>query len=215
MHGAKAVLHGDSYDEAYTHALKIAEQKKLNFIHPFDDPDVIAGQGTIGVEILRQHQDPVHSVFVPVGGGGLIAGVAYNVDGNEDGSMGVECADYDNDGRLDFFMTDYQEEVPVLYRNLGDGLFEDVTLRSGVGAGSLPYVTWGAGLRASQYMVLGAKARALLHGRSHVKFDDIRALAQPVLRHRVLINYRAEAEGVVIEDLVKRLLESVKEGTAK
>jgi threonine dehydratase len=76
MHGAKAVLHGDSYDEAYAQAIKLAEQKQLSFIHPFDDPDVIAGQGTIGVEILRQHQDPIHSVFVPVGGGGLIAGVS-------------------------------------------------------------------------------------------------------------------------------------------
>ena len=73
------------------------------------------------------------------------------------------------------------------------------------------WVTWGAGLRASQYMVLGAKARALLYGRSHVSFNDIRALALPVLRHRVLINYRAEAEGVVIGDLVDRLLKSVKE----
>ena len=77
------------------------------------------------------------------------------------------------------------------------------------------WVTWGAGLRASQYMVLGGKARALLHGRSHVKFDDVRALALPVLRHRVLINYRAEAEGVVIEDLVGRLLDSVKEDAGK
>ncbi len=73
------------------------------------------------------------------------------------------------------------------------------------------WVTWGAGLRASQYMVLGAKARALLYGRSHVNFDDIRALALPVLRHRLLINYRAEAEGVSVEALVDRLLKSVKE----
>jgi len=76
------------------------------------------------------------------------------------------------------------------------------------------WVTWGAGLRASQYMVLGAKARALLHGRNHVNFNDIRTLAIPVLRHRVLINYRAEAEGVVIENLIDRLLDSVKEGSA-
>ena len=74
--GARILLHGDAYDEAYAHAIKLAEKKNLNFIHPFDDPDVIAGQGTVGVEILRQHQEPVHSVFVPVGGGGLIAGVA-------------------------------------------------------------------------------------------------------------------------------------------
>jgi len=73
------------------------------------------------------------------------------------------------------------------------------------------WVTWGAGLRASQYMVLGAKARALLNGRSHVSFEDIRALAGPVLRHRVLINYRAEAEGVAVDNLIERLLKSVKE----
>ena len=77
------------------------------------------------------------------------------------------------------------------------------------------WVTWGAGLRASQYMVLGAKARALFYGRSHVRFEDIRALAHPVLRHRVLVNYRAEAEGVAIENLVDRLLKSVKESTTK
>ncbi len=73
------------------------------------------------------------------------------------------------------------------------------------------WVTWGAGLRASQYMVLGGKARALLQSRSHVTYDDVRALAHPVLRHRVLINYKAEAEGVVTDDLVDRLLKSVKE----
>jgi MoxR-like ATPase len=77
------------------------------------------------------------------------------------------------------------------------------------------WVTWGAGLRASQYMVLGAKARALLYGRSHVNYDDIRQLAYPVLRHRVLINYRAEAEGVAVTDLVDRLLSSVKESATK
>ena len=75
------------------------------------------------------------------------------------------------------------------------------------------WVTWGAGLRASQYMILGGKARALLHGRSHVNFDDIRALAYPVLRHRILINYRAEAEGVTVDSLVDRLLNSVKESS--
>jgi len=74
--GGKAVLQGDSYDDAYAHAMKLAKDKGLTFIHPFDDPDVIAGQGTIGMEILRQHADPIDAVFVPVGGGGLIAGVA-------------------------------------------------------------------------------------------------------------------------------------------
>jgi len=77
------------------------------------------------------------------------------------------------------------------------------------------WVTWGAGLRASQYMVLGAKARALLYGRSHVSFEDIKALAAPVLRHRVLLNYRAEAEGVHVDGLTERLLKSVKEKPVK
>ena len=74
--GGKAVLHGDSYDDACAHATQLANDKGLTFIHPFDDPDVIAGQGTIGMEILRQHADPIDAVFVPVGGGGLVAGVA-------------------------------------------------------------------------------------------------------------------------------------------
>ncbi len=77
--GAKAVLHGDSFDEAYAHAVELMEQRGLTFIHPFDDPDVIAGQGTIGMEILRQHPEPPEAIFVPVGGGGLIAGVAAYV----------------------------------------------------------------------------------------------------------------------------------------
>jgi threonine dehydratase len=78
-HGAETVLHGDSYDEAYEHALTLAEEHQLTFVHPYDDPDVIAGQGTIGMEILRQHRGDLYAIFVPVGGGGLIAGVAAYV----------------------------------------------------------------------------------------------------------------------------------------
>jgi len=74
--GAKTVLHGDSFDEAYAKAMELTQARGLTFIHPFDDPDVIAGQGTIGMEILHQHPDPPHAIFVPVGGGGLIAGIA-------------------------------------------------------------------------------------------------------------------------------------------
>ena len=79
------------------------------------------------------------------------------------------------------------------------------------------WVSWGAGTRAAQYLVLGAKARALLQGRAHVAPDDIRALAHPALRHRILINYRAEAEGVSVEKVIDRLLETVPAlpGTAK
>ena len=77
---------------------------------------------------------------------GLEAGVAYDYHGRDLGSMGGDCGDYDNDGWLDFFITSYQEELPVLYRNLGNGSFEDVTLQTGAGAGCLPYVNWGTGL---------------------------------------------------------------------
>ena len=74
--GGEVVLAGDSFDEAYAHALELEKAEKLTFVHPFDDPDVIAGQGTIGMEILRQHPRPIHAVFCCVGGGGLISGVA-------------------------------------------------------------------------------------------------------------------------------------------
>lgn len=74
--GGRVILHGDSFDEAYAHARQLEAEKGLIFIHPYDDPDVIAGQGTIGMEILRQHPDPIEAVFVPIGGGGIAAGVA-------------------------------------------------------------------------------------------------------------------------------------------
>jgi len=72
------------------------------------------------------------------------------------------------------------------------------------------WVSWGAGTRAGQFLVLGAKARAMLQGRSHATLEDIRALVAPVLRHRILINYRAEAEGAGVETIIHRLLETVK-----
>lgn len=74
--GAKVILHGDTYDEASKFAQNLVAEKGLIYIHPYDDPEVIAGQGTIGMEILRQHNGPLDAVFVPVGGGGLLAGVA-------------------------------------------------------------------------------------------------------------------------------------------
>ena len=77
--GAEVVLHGDIYDSAYEHALTLVRERHMVFVHPFDDPDVIAGQGTIGMEILRQTGGMLDAVFVPVGGGGLIAGIAAYV----------------------------------------------------------------------------------------------------------------------------------------
>ncbi len=98
--GGEVVLFGDSYDEAYAHALELEKSEKLTFVHPFDDPEVIAGQGTIGMEILRQHSrhnGPIHAVFCCVGGGGLLAGVAAYIKRlrPEIKVIGVETKDAD------------------------------------------------------------------------------------------------------------------------
>ena len=77
--GGKVVLHGDAFPEALAHSLKLVEEKGYTYIHPYDDPLVIAGQGTVAMEVLRQHQGHIDAIFVPVGGGGLIAGIAAYV----------------------------------------------------------------------------------------------------------------------------------------
>ncbi|WHI45234.1 threonine ammonia-lyase, biosynthetic [Microbulbifer sp. VAAF005] len=76
MRGAEVVLHGDTFDEAAARARELVEERGLVFIHPYDDPDVIAGQGTVAMEMLRQHSGNLDAVFIPVGGGGLAAGMA-------------------------------------------------------------------------------------------------------------------------------------------
>src|SRR6185369_4134520 len=88
--GGEVVLYGESYSDAYLHAVELEKQQGLTFVHPFDDPDVIAGQGTIAMEILRQHQGPLDAVFVAIGGGGLIAGVANYIK-----VIGVQMNDSD------------------------------------------------------------------------------------------------------------------------
>ncbi len=95
--GGEVILHGDSYSDAYLHAIELAKRHNYTFVHPFDDPDVIAGQGTIGMEILRQHQHPIHAVFVAIGGGGLISGVAAYIKAvrPEIRVIGVQMADSD------------------------------------------------------------------------------------------------------------------------
>jgi len=95
--GAEVVLAGESYDDAYAHARDLRRAQQLTFVHPFDDPEVIAGQGTIGMEILRQHAQPIHAVFCCVGGGGLISGVAAYIKRlrPETRIVGVEAADAD------------------------------------------------------------------------------------------------------------------------
>ena len=77
--GGKAVLHGDNYDAAYAHARELEKKQHLTFVHPYDDPEVIAGQGTVAMELLKQHTGALHAVFVPVGGGGLISGIALYI----------------------------------------------------------------------------------------------------------------------------------------
>jgi len=96
-YGAEVVLYGDTYDDSYIYARKLESDKGLTFIHPFDDPEVIAGQGTIGMEILRQYQKPIEAIFVAVGGGGLIAGIAAYVKRlhPETKIIGVEPVDAD------------------------------------------------------------------------------------------------------------------------
>ncbi len=95
--GAAVVLHGDSYDEAYARARLIERRRRLVFVHPYDDPEVIAGQGTIAMEVLRQHPETIHAIFVPIGGGGLISGIAAYVKSlrPEIKVIGVEPEDAD------------------------------------------------------------------------------------------------------------------------
>ncbi len=94
---AEIVLQGDSYSDAYEHAARLEKQQGLTFVHPFDDPDVIAGQGTIAMEILRQHQGPLDAVFVAIGGGGLVSGVANYIKAvrPEVKIIGVQMSDSD------------------------------------------------------------------------------------------------------------------------
>lgn len=91
------VLHGESYSDAKAHADMLASRRKLVFVHPFDDPDVIAGQGTIGMEILRQHPGPIEAIFVAIGGGGMISGIAAYVKAlrPEIRIIGVQASDSD------------------------------------------------------------------------------------------------------------------------
>jgi threonine dehydratase len=95
--GAHVVLHGDSYDEAYHYARALGRRRRLAFVHPYDDPDVIAGQGTIAMEMLRQHPEAIHAIFVAIGGGGLISGIAAYVKRLRPGVkvIGVEPEDAD------------------------------------------------------------------------------------------------------------------------
>lgn len=126
--GGQVVLHGESYSDAYAHALELQRQHQYVFVHPFDDPDVIAGQGTVGMEILRQHQHPLHAVFVAIGGGGLISGVAAYIKAvrPEVKVIGVQMAD------SDAMVQSVRAGHPVTLTDVG--LFSDGTAVKAVGS---------------------------------------------------------------------------------
>ena len=126
--GGQVVLHGNSYDDACAHARQLAEEKNLTFIHPFDDPDVIAGQGTIGMEILRQYQKPIDAIFLAIGGGGLISGVAAYIKRlrPEIKIIGVEPVD--SDAMSQSLQKGYRVTLPQV------GLFADGVAVKHVGA---------------------------------------------------------------------------------
>ncbi len=96
----KIILHGESYSDAAEHANYLAQKEGLTFVHPFDDPDVIAGQGTIAMEILRQHQGPIHAVFAAIGGGGLIAGTAAYIKALRPDIQVIGVQTYDSDAMI-------------------------------------------------------------------------------------------------------------------
>ncbi|MBL8323742.1 MAG: threonine ammonia-lyase, biosynthetic [Rubrivivax sp.] len=126
--GAEVVLHGDSYSDAYGHALALQAAQGLSFVHPFDDPDVIAGQGTVAMEVLRQHQGPIDAVFVAIGGGGLAAGVAAYVKALRPEIQVIGVQTVDSDAMLRSVRAGKRVTLPDV------GLFSDGTAVKQVGA---------------------------------------------------------------------------------
>lgn len=117
--GGEVILHGDTYDDAYAHARQLEAEKGLTFIHPFDDPQVIAGQGTIGMEILRQYQQPIHAIFVAIGGGGLISGIAAYVKRLRPEIKVIGVEPVDADAMYQSLKAGYRVKLPQV------GLFAD------------------------------------------------------------------------------------------
>ena len=113
--GGEVVLFGDSYSDAYTHAAALEKKQGLTFVHPFDDPDVIAGQGTIAMEMLRQHQGPLHAVFVAIGGGGLISGVANYIKAVRPEIRVIGVQMNDSDAMMQSVTPPLADEQPVFH----------------------------------------------------------------------------------------------------
>jgi len=126
--GAEVVLAGESFTDAYQHALELEKQQKLTFVHPFDDSDVIAGQGTVGMEILRQRPGPIDAVFVAIGGGGLIAGVATYIKALRPEIRIIGVQTEDSDAMVRSIRAGRRVTLPDV------GLFSDGTAVKQVGA---------------------------------------------------------------------------------
>jgi len=125
--GAEVVLHGDSYSDAYEHAAELQQSRALTFVHPFDDPDVIAGQGTVAMEILRQHQGAIDAVFVAIGGGGLVSGVAAYIKAVRPEIQVIGVQTVDSDAMLRSVRAGRRVTLPDV------GLFSDGTAVKRVG----------------------------------------------------------------------------------
>ena len=119
--GGEVVLFGDSYSDAYNHSVALQKKQGLTFVHPFDDPDVIAGQGTIAMEMLRQHQGPLDAVFVAIGGGGLISGVANYIKAVRPGVKVIGVQMNDSDAMIQSVNAKQRVTLPDV------GLFSDGT----------------------------------------------------------------------------------------
>ncbi len=119
--GGEVVLFGDSYSDAYNHSVALEKKQGLTFVHPFDDPDVIAGQGTIAMEMLRQHQGPLDAVFVAIGGGGLISGVANYIKAVRPGVKVIGVQMNDSDAMIQSVNAKQRVTLPDV------GLFSDGT----------------------------------------------------------------------------------------
>lgn len=126
--GGEVVLHGDSYSDAYAHSVALQEQEGLTFVHPFDDPDVIAGQGTVAMEILQQHPNHIDAVFVPIGGGGLIAGVAAYIKALKPQTKVIGVQTEDSCAMIKSVQRNRRVNLPEV------GLFSDGTAVKQVGA---------------------------------------------------------------------------------
>ena len=130
--GGEVVLHGDDYDSAFEHAQLIVRERNLAFVHPFDDPDVIAGQGTVAVEIMRQSRNEVDAIFVPVGGGGLIAGIAAYAKRISPRTRNIDLNGFAQMGEFEFF-----NEKRKVVGKVGDG---GASLSTTNGRGSIVFM---------------------------------------------------------------------------